>query len=94
MKIFNQYRRKARIVTDVQDYNVVLNNPNDPDFYRLAMANEEMPIHYTVKVQIKVAFVWVTIWSESTDFSDGDSRTYINHKAKELCKLMEGEENG
>lgn len=38
----------------------------------------------TVKVQVKILGVWVTIWAETCDYSDGDTRPYIKNCAEEV----------
>ncbi|MBO5602914.1 MAG: hypothetical protein J5957_10015 [Prevotella sp.] len=87
MNIFNSFRRKARIVYDVVDYNLVV--CDETEQFRRAVTGEEMPIHYTVKVQVKCGFIWVTIWSETTNYSDGDSREIINNRAQALCDILQ-----
>lgn len=39
---------------------------------------------YTVKVQVKILGVWVTVWAETCDYSDGDTRPYIKNCAEEV----------
>ena len=92
MKIFNQIRRKARVVADVLDYNLLVDAETAQ--LRKVRGDEDLPIHYVVKVQIKIALIWVTIWGECCDFSDGDSREHINQRANNLYKILEGKENG
>lgn len=87
MNIFNTFRRKTRIVYDVVDYNLVI--CDETEQFRRAVTGEEMPIHYTVKVQVKYGLFWVTIWSETTNYSDGDSREIINKRAEHLCDIMQ-----
>ena len=87
MNIFNKYRRKARIAYDILDYNFLV-NPEEAQLRRLR-GDDGLPIHYIVKVQVKVAFFWVTVWSESTDYSDGDSREVINKRAQTLCEALQ-----
>lgn len=88
MNIFNPYRRKARIVYDVIDYNLFCDAETAQ--LRRMRGDDGLPIHYVVKVQVKIWIFWVTVWSETTDFSDGDSREIINHRADELHKKLEG----
>lgn len=45
---------------------------------------EDMPIYYIVKVQVKIAFFWITIWEKQCDISDGDTRQYISDQAKSI----------
>lgn len=43
---------------------------------------------YTVKVQVKVLGVWVTVWVETCDYCDGDTRPYIRNRAKEVHNTL------
>lgn len=43
---------------------------------------------YTVKVQVRVAGLWLTIWSETCDYSDGDTRPYIKNCAQEVADAL------
>lgn len=43
---------------------------------------------YTVKVQIKILGVWVTVWAETCDYSDGDTRPYIKNCAEEVQQAL------
>lgn len=46
--------------------------------------NEDMPIFYIVKVQVKIACIWITIWEKQCDISDGDTRQYISKQAESI----------
>ncbi len=43
---------------------------------------------FTVKVQVKILGVWVTVWAETYDFSDGDTRPYIKNCAEEVHQAL------
>lgn len=43
---------------------------------------------YTVKVQVRILGVWVTVWAETCDFSDGDTRPYIKNHAEEVHQAL------
>lgn len=44
--------------------------------------------YYTVKVQVKILGVWVTVWAETCDHSDGDTRPYIKNCAEEVREAL------
>lgn len=44
--------------------------------------------YYTVKVQVKILGVWVTVWAETCDYSDGDTRPYIKNCAEEVHEAL------
>lgn len=43
---------------------------------------------YTVKVQVKILGVWLTVWAETCDYSDGDTRPYIKNCAEEVYEAL------
>ncbi len=43
---------------------------------------------YCVKVQVRILWLWVTVWAESCDFSDGDARFYIKNCAGEVHRAL------
>ena len=43
---------------------------------------------YTVKVQVKILGIWVTVWAETCDYSDGDTRPYIKNCAEEVHQVL------
>ncbi|WP_302612133.1 hypothetical protein [uncultured Muribaculum sp.] len=45
-------------------------------------------ILYLVKVQVKIMGVWVTVWAETCDHSDGDTRQYIKNRAAEVHEAL------
>jgi len=71
MNIINQFRRKVRIVEEVCDTRY-LQAAQEAE-YHVPQTDTDYPVYLTVKVQVKVAFVWVTVWAESCDITDGDT---------------------
>lgn len=47
------------------------------------------PIYYSVEVQVKVWFFWVTVWAETCSPDDDETRTYIDNCAAEVAEYME-----
>lgn len=45
-------------------------------------------VYYTVKVQVKILGVWVTVWAETCDYFDGDTRPYIKNCADEVMEAL------
>lgn len=45
-------------------------------------------VYYTVKVQVKILGVWLTVWAETCDYSDGDTRPYIKNCAEEVREAL------
>lgn len=43
---------------------------------------------YTVKVQVKILGAWGTVWAETCDYSDGDTRQYINIRAEKVHEAL------
>lgn len=43
---------------------------------------------YTVKVQVKVFGLWLTVWAETCDYTDGDTRPYIKNCAIEVQEAI------
>ena len=43
---------------------------------------------YAVKVQVKIMGIWVTVWAETCDFSDGDARPIIKKNAEEVHQTL------
>ena len=66
-------RLKSRVIESVKDN-------KDPDILCFKL--------YTVKVQVKVLGVWVTVWAETCDYCDGDTRPYIRKRAKEVHNTL------
>lgn len=44
--------------------------------------------YYTAKVQVKILGVWLTVWAETCDHSDGDTRPYIKNRAEEVREVL------
>ena len=94
MNIINQFRRKARVVESTIDMKQVAAAAQQQDEYYTTICEDDYPIILTIGVQVKVCFVWVTVWSESCDVSDGDTRQRIEKRAIRLVKILEGKERG
>lgn len=62
------FRRKSRMEEEV----------------RCAQTGRFDTLLYTARVQVRVLGIWVTIWSETCDHSDGDARAYIRNCAEEV----------
>lgn len=58
----------------------VIEDNNDPDILCFKT--------YTAKVQVKILGIWVTVWAETCDFSDGDTRPYIKNCAEEVHQAL------
>lgn len=43
---------------------------------------------YTAEVQAKLFGLWLTVWAETCDYSDGDSRRYIKNCAEEVHEAL------
>lgn len=43
---------------------------------------------YTVKVQVRIMGIWVAVWAETCDYSDGDTRPYIKNCAEEVREAL------
>lgn len=43
---------------------------------------------YTAKVQVKVFGLWLTVWAETCDYSDGDSRRYIRNCVEDVRDML------
>lgn len=43
---------------------------------------------YAAKVQVKLFNLWVTVWVETCDYSDGDSRRYIKNCAEDVRDML------
>lgn len=69
----NSGRRKFRVIDKV------FRNP-DTESYRTLL--------YTVKVQVRILGIWVTIWAETCGHSDGDARHYIKNCAEKARKAL------
>jgi len=96
MKVINSYRRSARVTEEIEDTRAIAEalasmSTKTEDGIILSQADvfKDLPMTYIVKIQVRILFVWVTIWSESCDISDGDTRIIIKQKADEIFKIME-----
>lgn len=72
-------RLKTRIVESVK-----------PNKHKFVYDLREMAVmnYYTVKVQVKVFGLWLTVWAETCDHSDGDTRPYIKNCAIEVQEAL------
>lgn len=43
---------------------------------------------YTAEVQVKLFGLWLTVWAETCDYSDGDSRRYIKNCAEDVRDML------
>lgn len=50
--------------------------------------SERIGYDYAVKVQVKILGIWVTVWAETCDYSDGDTRPYIKICAEEVHQAL------
>lgn len=80
-------RLKSRIKESIDDNTYFVNQDNGiADMPKLQMVYG--PKLYTVKVQVKVFGFWLTVWAETCDFSDGDTRPYIKNCAEEVHQAL------
>ena len=93
MNVTYQYNRPTRIQESVIDTKMVASMNNDTDTMGNLADLMDFPVHLIVKVQVKVGFVWITIWEKHCDISDGDTRQHIINEATELQKTLEGQSN-
>lgn len=49
---------------------------------------DDIYFYYTVKVQVKILGVWITVWAETCDYFDGDTRPYIKDCAEEVREVL------
>lgn len=86
-------RLKARIKEVIEDNTpAVAYSADDPNSTMREMMLAQMYADctklYTVKVQVKILGIWVTVWAETCDFSDGDTRPYIKNCAEEVHQAL------
>ncbi len=93
MKITNQFRRRVRVVESTYDLKQAAIHAAQESEYQIPVS-EDYPVILTISVEVKICFVWVTVWSESCDVSDGDTRQHIVKRANRLHRILEGKENG
>ncbi|MCM1022283.1 MAG: hypothetical protein NC403_08775 [Muribaculaceae bacterium] len=81
-------RLKTRIKESIDD-NTYYVDTHDPDTLGLPKwLMLQGPKLYAVKVQVKVFGFWLTVWAETCDFSDGDTRPYIKNCAEEVHQAL------
>lgn len=96
MKVIDHYRSSIRVTREIEDTRMIAqslicnnNSENIIDSQAMAEACNDLPVIYIVKVQVKILFVWVTIWRESCDISDEATRMCILNRANDIFKMME-----
>lgn len=99
MKAINSYRSSARVTEEIEDTraiaqqlaNATHGNPEEIAVINQALleACKDLPITYVIRLQIKVLFVWITVWRESCDISDGYTRAFIKKRANDLFNMLE-----
>lgn len=80
-------RLKSRIKEAVEDNTHYVDtrlSETEPPKY-IAIVGPKL---YTVKVQVRVLGFWLTVWAETCDFSDGDTRPYIKNCAEEVHQAL------
>lgn len=80
-------RLKSRVKEVVEDNTHYIDtriSETEPPIYHAIVG----PKLYTVKVQVKVFGFWLTVWAETCDFSDGDTRPYIKNCAEEVHQAL------
>lgn len=69
----NNGRRKFRVIDKV------FRNPDTESYHTLL---------YTVKVQVRILGIWVTVWTETCGHSDGDTRKKVYAAAEQLYQFL------
>lgn len=85
MDIISIFRRKARIVADVEERTVPADTNNDLGNPPTVI---DLPPVYVVEIQIKTLLRWVTVWRECCQFSNADTRARINAHAHKVYKVL------
>lgn len=93
MNVTYQYNRPTRIQESVIDTKMVASMNNDTDTMGNLADLMDFPVYLIVKVQVKIGFVWITIWEKHCDISDGDTRQHIINEATKLQKTLGGQSN-
>lgn len=86
MKIINKYRRRVHIVEEIQD---LRHTPLPDDCENRYGPVDDLPTYFVVRVEIKTAFWWTTVWAECCDISDGDTRQHIINRANDVRNKLE-----
>lgn len=71
--------KRLRLKTRIKEYVVKNTGP---------VIIDGIYFYYTVKVQVKILGVWLTVWVETCDHSDGDTRPYIKNCAEEVREAL------
>lgn len=82
MEIINQSNNGSRTILRLKSRILEKVHPNKTETLPLAT------MLYTIKVQVKILGVWVTVWAETCDYSDGDTRPYIKNCAEEVHEAL------
>lgn len=69
----NNWRRKFRVTENV------FRNPDTESYHTVL---------YTVRLQVRILGVWVTVWAETCDYSDGDMRLCVKKRAEEIREAL------
>ena len=83
-----QFTRKSRVVKQTYYTKIAARIANDNEGVNMMHDTMDFPIYLIVKVQVKVLFLWITIWEMKCDISDGDTRQHIISKASILCEYL------
>ena len=91
--ITNSYRISARVTQQLADARTIaglaISESDEKIRSGFPGKYKDLPIIYIVKVQIRIAGLWVTTWKESCDASDDSIRAMILERANALFKKME-----
>ncbi len=91
MKIKDSFHRLTRIenfTIDPNDYvfiDIDGNNPLPP--YQLPVPTEPHELWYHIKVQVRICFIWVTVWSVTVDLTD-EAMAAANARAREIANTL------
>ena len=91
--ITNSYRISARVTQQLADARTIaglaISESDEKIRSGFPGKYKDLPIIYIVKVQIRIAGLWVTTWKESCDASDKPSREMLLERASTLFNNME-----
>lgn len=89
MDIIYKFNKQTRTIEEIIDTKIAAQMANGENIVSFADI-EDYPVYYVIKVQIKIWFLWITVWERHCDISDSDTRQYIIREANQLLKIMEG----
>ena len=92
MNVTYKTHKPARVVEETFDTQFTMQMADGSESPNVITDND-CPIYYIVKVQVRVWFFWITIWEKHCDISDGDTRQHIINEANQLLKTLEGQED-